>query len=91
MERIGTYYLNNSGTRWVTYPKQKALVIHIAGNYRKIRTIEYYESFGNFATAALRYKGKRVSAFLIEADYVSNNPDRLPVFLIDYKEKSQLC
>ena len=80
--RNGTYYLNNNGSRWVSYPKEKVLVFDGSNGYCKMRTIEYYEAFGNFASACLRYKGKMVSALLEDC-----NGRR--VFFVNYKDKYQ--
>ena len=63
METV-TYYLNNSGSKWIAYPKEKVLVLDAKEKYCKIRTIDHYESFGNFVVACLRYKGKMISTFL---------------------------
>jgi hypothetical protein len=78
--RNGTYYLNNSGSRWVSYPKEKVLVFSGADSYCKVRTIQYYESFGNFASAHLKYKGKMVSALLEDCN-------GRKVFFVDYLDK----
>jgi len=61
----GTYYLNNRGSRWVTYQDGKKPQIEFttqSGNKVK-RTAIYFESFGNFATVCISYKGKRMSVF----------------------------
>jgi len=76
-----TYYLNNSGSKWITYPKEKVLVIDAAEKYCKIRTIQHYESFGNFAVACLKYKGKMIKAFLEDCN------GRI-VFLVNYHDKN---
>jgi hypothetical protein len=78
--RQGTYYLNNSGSKWVTYPKDKVLVIDASERYCKQRTIDHYESFGNFAVACLKYKGKMISAFPEECNGRT-------VFFVDYNDK----
>jgi hypothetical protein len=79
--RTGTYYLNNSGHKWVTYPKEKVLLFHGAEQYCKLRTIEYYEAFGNFAVCCLRYNGKMIKVFMEEC----HNDKR--VLFVDYKER----
>lgn len=63
--RTGTYYLNNNGSRWVNYTNGKKDKISLQTTTGKIitRTAIYYESFGNFATALISYKGKKISVF----------------------------
>lgn len=56
----GTYYLNNSGSRWVVYKngkKEKVLVIH--EDQILERTAIEYKSFGNFASVVYCYKGEK--------------------------------
>lgn len=63
--RTGTYYLNNYGSRWVHLENGKKTTITLetkSGN-SITRTVIYYESFGNFATALISYKGKKISVF----------------------------
>lgn len=78
--REGTYYLNNDGSKWVTFPKEKILVYHGVNGYCKMRTIEHFESFGNFAVACLKYNGKMIKGFMEDCDGVR-------VLFVDYKEK----
>jgi hypothetical protein len=78
--RTGTYYLNNLGSRWVTLPKEKVLVFHGAEGYCKMRTIEFYSSFGNFGVCHLRYKGKMIHKFMDEVNGVR-------IIFIDHTEK----
>ena len=78
--RKGTYYLNNIGNRWVNYPKEKILVFHGAERYCKLRTIERYQSFGNFVLVCFKYKGKTVKVF-------PEDCNGRTVAFIDYKEK----
>ncbi len=61
----GTYYLNNSGSRWVNYTNGQKDKISLQTTTGKTitRTAIYYESFGNFATALISYKGKKISVF----------------------------
>ena len=66
--RNGTYYLNNSGHRWVHYDNGKKPVHTFktkSGNEVK-RTAIYYEAFGNFAVACISYKGKKIKVLLDE-------------------------
>lgn len=60
--RRGTFYLNNSGSRWVTLPKEVLTFKTKSGKEIKRKPI-YFESWGNFATALISYKGKRISVF----------------------------
>jgi hypothetical protein len=59
-----TLYMNNSGSRWIETNKQgnRIVVVHPDGT-RHIQQAVYYESFGNFAVTAYRYKGKIYRAF----------------------------
>jgi S-adenosylmethionine hydrolase len=63
--RTGTYYLNNYGSRWVNLENGKKTTITLetkSGN-KITRTVIYYEAFGNWATALISYKGKKISVF----------------------------
>ena len=72
--RTGTYYLNNSGSRWVVLPKEKLKVILPDGT-ESSRTAICYESFGNFATVQISYKG--VKAFYFpEEDGIKIKPEK---------------
>ena len=84
MERA--LYLNNYGSRWIVTGKDsmKTLLIHKAENYRKVRKVEFYESFGNFVSYNLKYKGKRISVL---PDTFPDEKTGLPVCYVDYKEK----
>ncbi len=62
-----TLYLNNSGSRWVevkdgTRVRDMPFVLVLPDGTRKARQADWYESFGNFAALAYRYKGKRYRA-----------------------------
>ena len=61
----GTYYLNNTGHKWVNYTngQKDKINLHTATGKTITRTVIYYESFGNFATALISYKGKKISVF----------------------------
>jgi hypothetical protein len=80
--RQGTYYLNNSGSKWVCFPKEKILVFHGAVGYCKMRAIHHYEAFGNFAVTCFPYQGKmhKVLAENCNGQYVA---------FVDYKEKQK--
>ncbi len=63
--RNGTFYLNNTGHRWVNYDngvKDKITLMTKSGK-QVTRTAIYWQSFGNFATACISYKGKKISVF----------------------------
>jgi S-adenosylmethionine hydrolase len=63
--RSGTYYLNNYGSRWVHLENGKKTTITLETKSGKsiTRTVIYYEAFGNWATALISYKGKKISVF----------------------------
>lgn len=60
--RNGTYYLNNYGTRWVIYEKNKKIKMKFltASGKEIIRTPIYFEAFGNFGSCLISYKGKKI-------------------------------
>lgn len=62
----GTYYLNNSGHRWVNYTngKKDKIVLSTVSGKLITRTVIFYESFGNFGSAVISYKGKKISVLL---------------------------
>ena len=57
-----TLYLNNSGSRWVTSnPEQmKCILVDEERGYRKVRKLDWWYQFGNFAGVSIRYRGKRI-------------------------------
>ncbi len=63
--RNGTYYLNNSGSRWVSFEDGIKTTVTLETKSGKLitRTVIYYEAFGNWATALISYKGKKISVF----------------------------
>ena len=63
--RTGTYFLNNRGSKWVilTNGKKDKINLQTAAGKTITRTVIYYESFGNFATALISYNGKKISVF----------------------------
>jgi len=63
--RNGTYYLNNNGSRWVAYEDGKKTTVTLETKSGKLitRTVIYYEAFGNWTTALISYKGKKMSVF----------------------------
>lgn len=66
MGRSGVFYLNNSGSRWVVLINGKRDVhTFITKSGKEItRVINYYQSFGNFTTANISYKGKKINVFI---------------------------
>ena len=74
--RTGTYYLNNRGSRWVILPKRKYKCRLPNGDIIE-RTGLMYESFGNWGSVQISYKG--VKAFYL-LDKITGeiiiNPDR---------------
>lgn len=64
--RNGTFYLNNSGHKWVnlTNGKKDKITLYTKTGQPVVRTVIYYEAFGNFGTARISYKGKKISVFL---------------------------
>ena len=63
---MNTYYLNNSGSRWVHIDSQgnKDKISLLTKSGKVIaRVVNYWSSFGNFATANISYKGKKIDVF----------------------------
>ncbi len=65
MGYTGTLYLNNSGHRWInlTNGKWDKITLTTESGKEITRTVRYWEAFGNFATANISYKGKRINVF----------------------------
>lgn len=63
--RTGTFYCNNSGSRWVHLinGKRDTVTLKTKSGKEIVRTANFYESFGNFATVNIFYKGKRINVF----------------------------
>jgi len=61
----GTLYCNNNGSRWVVLVngKRERITLETKGGELVTRSVNYYESFGNWATANISYKGKRINVF----------------------------
>lgn len=59
----GTYYLNNNGSRWVHFENGKKVSrTWLTETGKSItRTVIFFESFGNFGSCTINYKGKRIS------------------------------
>jgi hypothetical protein len=66
--RNGTYYLNNSGHRWIVYEngKKPQHTFKTKDGKEVTRTAIYYEMFGNFAVICISYKGKKIRVFADE-------------------------
>jgi len=58
----GTFYLNNSGSKWVNFTNGKKDKISLQTESGKTieRTVIYYFSFGNFGGALISYKGEKI-------------------------------
>lgn len=63
--RNGLFYLNNSGSKWIVLEngKKSKITLQTINGEIITRTVNYYESFGNFATANISYKGKKINVF----------------------------
>ena len=64
--RNGTFYLNNTGSRWVILENghRPRHTFTTESGQQVTRTAIFYESFGNFATVCINWKGKRIKVFL---------------------------
>ena len=64
--RTGIYYMNNNGSKWVVFGDDGRRVKYTfetkSGN-KVERCVNYFESFGNFATLNISYHGKRINVF----------------------------
>jgi hypothetical protein len=67
-----TYYLNNSGSRMVVFKNGQKIKIRVLPDKYNgltesvIRTAIYFESFGNFASACVSIKGKKIKTLSYE-------------------------
>ena len=64
--RTGVFYLNNSGSRWVNLingKRDKRTWLTESGK-EVVRTVIYYESFGNFGSCCISYKGKKINVLI---------------------------
>jgi len=59
----GTFYLNNNGSRWVNLVngKRDKITLKTESGKEVTRTVIFYESFGNFSSCCISYKGKRIN------------------------------
>ena len=64
--RSGTYYLNNSGSRWVVLinGKREQRTWLTKSGKEITRRVIYYESFGNFGSCLISYKGKKIRVLM---------------------------
>ena len=77
----GTYYMNNTGHRWVVYKngeKERVKVLFPDGHI-ETRAILYYESFGNFAVTCISLKGKKKTFFQDEC-FIQDEDDNETLF-----------
>lgn len=61
-----TYYLNNTGHRWVNIDesgRREQRAFKTKSGKTVQRRVIFYEAFGNFAVACISYKGKRIKVF----------------------------
>ena len=64
--RKGLFYLNNSGHRWVIFDesgRREQRTFETKSGAKVVRRVNFYESFGNFATCNISYKGKKINVF----------------------------
>lgn len=65
--RTGMYYLNNRGDKWVVLDadgRREKRTWTTRSGIEVVRRVIYYESFGNFGSAVISYKGKRLSVLM---------------------------
>jgi hypothetical protein len=66
MTEYNTFYLNNTGSRWVRmdrFGNKDKITLETKSGKLVTRTCQFYKSFGNFATIQITYKGKRMMVF----------------------------
>lgn len=70
--RNGTFYLNNNGSKWVTFENGKKVKLKFLTTSGKeiYRTAIYFKSFGNFGSVLISYKGKKINVL---ADTILND------------------
>ena len=64
--KTGLFYLNNRGHKWVIFDetgRREKRTFQTKSGAKVVRRVNYYESFGNFATCNISYKGKRINIF----------------------------
>jgi hypothetical protein len=64
--RNGIFYLNNSGSRWIILEngKKPKLTFKTESGKTVERTPIYFESFGNFGSCLISYKGKKINVLI---------------------------
>lgn len=66
MSEYTTYYLNNTGSRWVKMDKfgnkDKITLANTKGELIT-RTVQFYEQWGNLVRIQITYKGTRMFVF----------------------------
>jgi len=79
----GTYYLNNSGSRWITFENGYKPIVKVLFPSGKIedRTILYFESFGNFAVTCISIKGKKRTFF--QNSFITSDGEFIGIILKD--------
>lgn len=60
--RNGVFYLNNNGSRWIVLNngKREKITLKTESGKEVTRTVIFYESFGNFGSCCISYKGKKI-------------------------------
>jgi len=63
--KTGTFYLNNHGSKWVNLinGKRDRVTLTTKSGKQVDRSVNFWSSFGNFATANISYKGKCINVF----------------------------
>lgn len=64
--RNGLFYLNNYGSKWIILEngkKPKVKFLTVSGKVIE-RTPIYFESFGNFGSCLISYKGKKINILM---------------------------
>jgi len=63
----GVYYLNNSGSRWIVLDddgKKEQRYFETKSGKKILKTILEYQSFGNYGSAIISHKGKKISVLM---------------------------
>jgi hypothetical protein len=66
MTDYNTFYLNNTGSRWIQidrFGNKDKITLETKSGKLITRTCQFYEQFGNFAIIQITYKGKRMMVF----------------------------
>ena len=61
-----TLYLNNAGNRWINLDasgNKDKVILQVSDGSTITRTVNYWQSFGNFATCNVSIKGKKRNVF----------------------------